>query len=60
MGTGTQLLLLIVGMLLSGLLTLLLGQVTGMRSDLKEYVTKQTEMNERLIRLEAEYRATQP
>jgi hypothetical protein len=55
MGEGMQLLLLLTGMLLSGLLSLLLAQVTGLRSDLKALFEKQTDMNERLITLETRY-----
>jgi hypothetical protein len=53
----SQIFLLVIGLLLSGLLTQLINQVSGMRADLRIYNEQQQKMNERLIRLEAEHAA---
>jgi hypothetical protein len=45
----------VIGILLTALVTLLLAQVTGMRADLKEMISDQREMNDRLTRLETEH-----
>ena len=50
-----QFLLLAAISVLSALLTVLIGQVSGMRGDMQKFMIKQTEMNDRLIRLETEH-----
>jgi hypothetical protein len=50
-----QVLLLIVGVLFSSLVALLLSQVSGMRTELREYITKQSNLSDRLLKLETEH-----
>lgn len=47
----------VIGVLLTALVTLLLAEVTGMRADLKAYIAKQDDMNDRLTRLETEHKS---
>ena len=55
MTPGIQALLIIIGALLSALLTALLSQVAGLRSDMRGFLESQKNMNDRLIRLETEH-----
>lgn len=48
-------LVLVLGALVSALLTMVVGQLSGLRSDLKDYAGKQSQINERLIKLETEH-----
>lgn len=59
MTPGIQTLLILVGCLLTALLSLLLSQVSGIRTDLKNYIAQQIEMNNRLIRLETKFHMAQ-
>jgi hypothetical protein len=55
MSEAVQVLLLVIGALLSILVTLLLNQITGIRSDLKQALNELKEMDRRLVKLETEH-----
>jgi hypothetical protein len=55
MNAETQISLTVLGIVLTALLTLLLGQITGLRKDMKEFLTAQKDMNDRLLVLETEH-----
>ena len=54
-----ELLFLIISALLASLLTMLVGQVGGMRKDMKEFLNKITDISDRLIVIETEHEHNQ-
>lgn len=55
MTPGMHMILLVVGALVSALLTALLQQVSGLREDMRGFLQGQKDMNDRLIKLETEH-----